>query len=94
LELRQTSGFISIRIYFDTPDGPVELSVEAYVVKGMTTPFILGNDFADQYALSIIRGDDGTQLVFTDTGRKVPVENSIGSTLLDKKGHPFQIKIS
>jgi len=60
----------------------------------MTTPFILGNDFADQYALSIIRGDDGTQLVFADTGRKVPVENSIRSTLLDEKGHAFQIKIS
>ena len=88
------SGFVSICVYFNTPEGPVELSVEAYVVKGMTTPFILGNNFADQYALSIIRGDDGTQLVFVDTGRKVPIENSIGSTFLDEKGHTFQIKIS
>jgi len=29
-----------------------------------------------------------------DTGRKVPVENSIGSTFLDEKGHAFQIKIN
>ena len=64
------------------------------VVKGITTLFILGNDFADQYTLSIIGGDNGIQLVFADTGRKVPVENSIRSTFLDEKGHAFLIKIS
>jgi len=60
----------------------------------MTTPAILGNNFADQYALLIIRGNNGTKLVFVDTGRKVPVENSIGSTLLDKRGMPFKKKIN
>ena len=64
------SGFIAIPIYFDMSAGLVELSVEAYVVKGMTTPFILGNDFARQYALSIVRSNEGTQLVFVDMGRK------------------------
>jgi len=46
------SGYVWSRLYFHTPDGPVKINVEAYVVKGMTSPFILGNDFADQYSIS------------------------------------------
>lgn len=38
-------GYVTLDLFFDTPDGPVKLYVEAYVVKGMTTPFILGNNF-------------------------------------------------
>ena len=30
---------------------PVKINVEAYVVKGMSTALILGNDFVDQYTL-------------------------------------------
>jgi len=45
------SGYIEVDLYFHTPDGPVKINVEAYVVKGMTSPFILENDFADQYSM-------------------------------------------
>ena len=38
-------GFIALDFFFDTPQGSVQLGVEAYVVKGMAVPFILGNDF-------------------------------------------------
>ena len=48
------SGYVEIDLYFHTPGGPVKINVEAYVVKGMTSPFILGNDFADQYSISVI----------------------------------------
>ena len=48
------SGYVDIDLYFHTPDGPVKINVEAYVVKGMSTPLILGNDFADQYSISVI----------------------------------------
>ena len=48
------SGFVSLPIFIDTEEGPIEVLLEAYVVKGMTTPFILGNDFADQYGISLI----------------------------------------
>jgi len=41
------SEYVEIDLYFHTPGGPVKINVEAYVVKGMTSPFILGNDFAD-----------------------------------------------
>jgi len=48
------SGYIEVDIYFHTPDGMVKINVKAYVVKGMASPFILGNDFADQYSISVI----------------------------------------
>jgi hypothetical protein len=48
------SGYVEVDLYFHTPDGPVKINVEAYVVKGMTSPFILGNDFVDQYSISVI----------------------------------------
>jgi hypothetical protein len=51
----------------------VKLIVEAYIVDNMRTPFILGNDFASQYNLSIIRSDEGTRLVFGDTKREAPI---------------------
>ena len=47
------SGYVELDLYFRTKEGPVKIKVEAYVVKGMTTPLILGNDFADQYSLSV-----------------------------------------
>ncbi|KAE9382998.1 hypothetical protein BT96DRAFT_893100, partial [Gymnopus androsaceus JB14] len=40
--------------------------VEAYVVDRMTTPFLLGNDFQEQYSLSILRRDGRSFLVFVD----------------------------
>ena len=55
------SGYVNINLYFHTPDGPVKINVEAYVVKGMSTPFILGNNFVDQYFISVIR-QEGTCL--------------------------------
>ena len=48
------SGYVEVDLYFHTPDDPVKLNDKAYVVKGMTSQFILGNDFADQYLISVI----------------------------------------
>ena len=36
------SGYVEPDLYFHTKEGPVKIKVEAYVVKGMTTPLILG----------------------------------------------------
>ena len=47
------SGYVELDLYFHTKEGPVKIKVKAYVVKGMTTPLILGNDFVDQYSLSV-----------------------------------------
>ena len=88
------SGFVTLDLFFRTPEGSVKLNVEAYVVRGMTTPFILGNDFADQYRISIIRHDSDTTLVFGDSNRSVKVQNSTGSSLVDDEGHAFRIRVS
>ena len=84
-------GFAGIDLFFQTEDGPVHLPVEAYVVKGMSTPFILGNDFQDQFSLSILRKDGNTTLAFGDSGRSIPVENSTSPSLIDENGHAFNI---
>ncbi|KAF9004147.1 hypothetical protein BDZ89DRAFT_903935, partial [Hymenopellis radicata] len=61
VNLKQVTGtsvideFTTIDLFFETNKGPVQLKVDAYIVKGMTAPFILGNDFAEQYSLSLIR---------------------------------------
>ena len=61
------SGYVDIDLYFHTPDGPVKINVEAYVVKGMSTPLILGNDFADQYSISVIRQEGSCTIEFGDS---------------------------
>jgi len=73
------SGFVQMTIYFETEQGPIAMPIEAYVVKGMNAEFILGNDFADQYCLSILRSDTGSVLRFGESGRTMPLENSISS---------------
>ena len=67
------------------------MNVEAYIVKGMNTPMLLGNDFADQYSLSIIRREDETHLVLGSSGRRVQVSNSVGPSLVDNSGRVFGI---
>lgn len=87
------NGFITLPVFFDTPDGPVMLEVEAYVVKGMTTPFILGNDFADQYELSIMRKEGKTHLILGDSGRTTEVNNSLNASQIDSSGKSFNVRI-
>ncbi|KAI0077536.1 hypothetical protein K474DRAFT_1583976, partial [Panus rudis PR-1116 ss-1] len=73
------NGFVHIDLYFSTDQGTVKMPVEAYVVRGMSAPFILGNDFADQYSISIIH-------------RSIPVQTSITPPFVDENGHAFQVK--
>ena len=87
------SGYVTMDLYFEATQGPVKITVEAYVVKGMTTPFILGNDFADQYSISIIRREGKSYLTFGDSGRDTPVENTT-TTLEDEDGHAFRVRIT
>ena len=62
------SEYVELDLYFNTKDGPVKIKVEAYVVKGMTTPLILENDFTDQYSLLVKRMEGRTFLEFRDSG--------------------------
>ena len=86
------SGYVTLEIYFSTNDGKVKITVEAYVVKGMTTPFILGNDFADQYSLSIIHKEGNSYLQLGSSRRIIQVDNSTGASLIDTSGQTFKIR--
>ena len=85
------TGYVALDIYFETKEGPVLIKIEAYVVKGMSAPFILGNDFADQYSISLLREEGKSTLLFGKSGRSKEVHNSVTSTLLDEDGHAFKI---
>ena len=92
---RNTSipGYIEVDLYFHTPDGPVKINVEAYVVKGMTSPFILENDFADQYSILVIRQEGGWNLEFGDSGQRMVVENLISPPFIDKDCYTFKVRV-
>jgi hypothetical protein len=55
------SGYVEVDLYFHTPKGLVKINVEAYVVNGISSPFIPGNDFADQYLISVIQQEGRVQ---------------------------------
>jgi deoxyuridine 5'-triphosphate nucleotidohydrolase len=87
------SGYVDLPLIFETSQGPVQTDVEAYIVKGMTTPLILGNDFADQYSLSIIRNEGESTLKFANTGRSVRLENSTTDTHLSPEVKTFLTQV-
>ncbi|PBK93494.1 hypothetical protein ARMGADRAFT_1030119 [Armillaria gallica] len=80
-------------LYFKTDQEPVKVNVDAYVVKGMTTPFILGNDFADQYSISVMQCKGESYLSFGDTERETKVLSSTSSTLTDSMGQSFKVEV-
>src|ERR1700683_2956873 len=86
------SRYIDLELYFRTKEGLVKIKVEAYVVKGMTTPLILGNDFADQYSLLVKRMEGRTFLEFGDSGRSMDIASLVSLELLDENGHTFKVQ--
>ncbi len=87
------NGYVPLDLFFETAEGPVKLHVEAYVVKGMSTSFILGNDFAEQYSISLLRQGGETRVQFGDSGRQVIALDEVSSTeLRDENGHTFQVE--
>ena len=87
------TGYITLDIYFKTDEGPILIKVEAYVVKGMSAPFIFGNDFADQYSISLLREEGESTLLFGKSGWSKKVHNSVTSSLLDEDGHVFKVQV-
>ena len=87
------TGYVVLDLIFRTPEGPVQMNVEAYVVKGMSAEFILGNDFADQYSISVIREEGETTLRFGKSGRSIRVRSSLDAPFLDEDGHAFKVRV-
>ena len=87
------TGYVDLDLYFETDEGPVLTKVEAYIVKGMSAPFIFGNDFADQYSISLLREEGESTLLFGQSGRSRKVHNSVTSNLVNEDGHAFKILV-
>ena len=85
------NGYVVTPLIFHTSEGPVEISIEAYVVKGMSVPFILGNDFASQYRLSLNREEQGTFVILGNSGRKIQAQESSTVPRTDDAGNVFHI---
>ena len=58
------------------------MDIDAYIVKDMNAPLILGNDFADQYSLSILQENGSTSLKLGNSGRTIPLNSSVKSSYL------------
>ena len=86
-------GYVILNLIFRMLEGPVQLNIEAYVVKGMSAEFILGNDFADQYSISVLRDEGETRLKFRRSGRSVRVHNSLATPFFDEDGHAFKVRV-
>ncbi|QRV83408.1 Retrovirus-related Pol polyprotein from transposon [Ceratobasidium sp. AG-Ba] len=86
--------YVTVPIIFETQEGPVEMLVEAYVVKSMSTAFILGNDFSNQYLLSLLRTPEGNYIELGTTGRRVPVIRQDTDPRTDDAGHVFRVESS
>jgi hypothetical protein len=87
------SGYVRLDLVFETEDGPVEMDVEAYVVRGMSNDFIFGNDYADQYDISLIRENGTCRLVLGNSGRSIPVETSMATSMVDENGKSFKVSV-
>jgi len=78
-----TTQYVPLDIYFETERELVAMRIEAYVVKDMNAPLILGNNFADQYSLSIVRECGTTSLCLGESGHSILLDSSVDSSYLD-----------
>ena len=87
------SEYVNIDLYSHTLDGPVKINVKAYVVNGMSTPLVLGNDFADKYSISVIHQEGSCTIEFGDSDQRMPVNNSVSLPFLDEDGQTFKLQV-
>ncbi|KAJ7806736.1 hypothetical protein B0H13DRAFT_1929447 [Mycena leptocephala] len=66
-------GYTKLKVFLSAISGEtIEAEVEAYVVKGMSVPILLGEDFQLNYELGIARNvEEGTRILFKGTPYEV-----------------------
>lgn len=84
--------FITVPVIFDTNQGPVEMLVEACIIEGTSTAFILGNNFRNQYQLSLLQQKDGVFIGLGNTGRNVSVVLSESKPRADSSRNSFMVR--
>ena len=85
-----TSQYVPLELYFETTKSLVSIKIEAYIVKDMNAPIILGNNFADQYSLSIIREDGTTKLRLGTSSLTISLDSSVDSAYLEVQAMQLQ----
>ena len=77
-------GYVNLTVLMATKEGKVlEFEEEAYVVPGMNVPILLGEDFQDNYNVSIHRDEGEVSLSLKRDGVEHFVAAS-NSTMVDK----------
>ncbi|KAF9486755.1 hypothetical protein BDN71DRAFT_1372451, partial [Pleurotus eryngii] len=73
-------GYITTHLYVKTQDAQiVQFDVEAYVVKDMKVPLLLGEDFMTSYEIGVTRKASGRCTVHASGGR-LPIDASTSET--------------
>lgn len=81
-------GYVDLDLFFHAKEGPVKIRVEAY----MTTPLILGNDFASQYSLSVKWVKGKSCLEFGDSGQSLDIANLVSFEFINEDGHTLKFE--
>ncbi|QRV79983.1 ATP-dependent DNA helicase PIF1 [Ceratobasidium sp. AG-Ba] len=82
----ETKNYITVPFTFETPQGQVEMLVDAYIVPDMTTGFLLGNDFSNQYQLSLIRESNHSYVKAGSSNQQIPVIGTSTDPRTDSAG--------
>ncbi|QRV72119.1 Retrovirus-related Pol polyprotein from transposon [Ceratobasidium sp. AG-Ba] len=82
----ETKNYITVPLTFETPQGQVEMPVDTYIVPDMTTGFLLGNDFSNQYQLSLIRESNHPYVKAGSSNRQIPVIGTSTNPRTDSTG--------
>ncbi|EUC56265.1 Ty3/Gypsy polyprotein/retrotransposon, putative [Rhizoctonia solani AG-3 Rhs1AP] len=99
VQLQQVTGkssinqFIEASILFETSELIIKMKVDAYIVPNMNVPFILGNDFAGQYKLSILREPSKTYLILGDSLQRMEANESPTNPRTDDSGNAFNVSV-
>ena len=86
------TGFVSVPIFLETNKGTAKMTVEAYVVPNMNTPFLLGNDFATQYSISLLRDEGMTTVRFGKSGPTMTADSAISPLVTNDAGETISTK--
>jgi hypothetical protein len=66
-------GFVKLKVFMQTISGKlIGMEAEAYVVKGMTVPLLLGEDYQLNFELGVVHNvETGSRILFMNTPYKV-----------------------
>ena len=69
-------GYVTLSLYFQLLLGLVRLqNVEAYVLKGLTIPLLIGEDIQTPWDLSMIRQDGTIYWQVGESDHRIPLRN-------------------